>query len=583
MSKTIQKERLDAIRKIMARESLDAFILSNGDRYFSEYPPEHEKLIEWLCGFTGSAGTVVIMAQKAAFFTDGRYTLQAAQELDSSLYTVHNQRDVQPLAWLRQQQEDACLGYDSWRVSIAQLRRWQKAHATLRFQAITENPIIDLWQHRPNPCADPAYVYPDLYAGKSREEKISDCCIALRDHEIEAVLLSQPESVNWLLNIRGNDIEHTPVFLCNALVYADGNVTVYADTAKFPDELCDGLTVKAENALISDISALRSLWLQADVTPAALQQAIQQSGLRVLEKQDPCTLPKAVKNRIELRHIRDTHLIDGLALTRFLHWIDTTDLTELSELRASDALTAFRAEHSGFKQPSFPTISGVAANGAIVHYRVTPQSDQRFQADTLYLVDSGGQYLGGTTDVTRTIAIGTPSQEMIDAYTRVLKGHIALGSAIFPRETKGAALDVLARHSLWQAGLDYDHGTGHGVGCYLGVHEGPQGISKYYRDVALQAGMILSNEPGYYKNGEYGIRIENLVEVIPAAHDGFFCFKDLTCAPMDRRLVDVSMLTRSEIEWWNRYHAWVLDAHSARLTDKERQWLERACAALPTH
>ncbi len=585
MTSSIQQERLDAIRKKLRSEGADGFILSNGDAFFSEYPPEHEKRLEWLTGFTGSAGTVVVLdheqPSRSAFFTDGRYTIQAKNEIDESLYEIHNSSETSPLEWLKKNAAGDSIAYDPSLVSIAQLARWSEQVRNVLWVPIKPNPVNDIWDDRPEPTAAPAFAYPQEYAGKTRNEKVMEVATWLDDNELSGVLLTQPESINWLLNIRGNDIEHTPLLLCRAIVLADGKVALYADESKVPKELREGVKLYAPELLRKHCKRWNSptIALQPSVTPVNLQRALKASGTKIIHHQDPCSLPKALKNTTELSHIRQTHLTDGLALTKFLHWLDSHE-SEITELSAANQLEAFRRESPDFREPSFPTISGFGENGAIVHYGVNEKSSLTFTKGSLYLVDSGGQYLGGTTDVTRTISIGEPTTEMRENYTRVLQGHIAISTALFPKGTNGNQLDSLARMPLWQVGQDYDHGTSHGVGCYMGVHEGPQSISKRSNGVSLQAGMILSNEPGYYKTGEYGIRIENLVEVVATDHPQFLTFRNLTCAPLDGRLVVKEMLTEKEITWWNHYHSWVRESLSDKLNPLQAEWLKNASKAL---
>ncbi len=582
---TIHHQRLDAIRKKLRQEGVDGFILSNGDEFFSEYTPEHEKRIEWLTGFTGSAATVVVLDHeqpyRSAFFTDGRYMLQAAKEVDESLYEIHNISDITPTQWLKKNAAGDSIGFDPWLIAAEQMRRWRKTARNLLWVPLNENPIHELWTDRPAAPQTPAFEYPLEYAGQSRQDKIANIVEQIKENDVSAVLLTQPESVNWLLNIRGQDIEHTPILLCRAIVTVDGKVYLYAPEDKVPENLREGIRVYPPETLRTHCKRWNrgSMWLQCSAAPVKLKQALHSAEVELTDKTDPCTLPKALKNETELKHIRATHVTDGIALTKFLHWLATLEAMP-TEVTAADKLEGFRKESPEFREPSFPTISGFGENGAIVHYRAEEKDCLTFQDNSLYLVDSGGQYLGGTTDVTRTITIGTPTQEMRENYTRVLQGHIAICSAKFPNGTTGNQLDSLARQPLWNAGLDYDHGTSHGVGCYMSVHEGPQSISKRSNGVALQVGMIISNEPGYYKTGEYGIRIENLVEVIPANQEGFLTFKNLTCAPMDKNLVVKEWLNDQQIAWWNNYHQWVLNTLKETLPKEMGEWLTQVCAPL---
>lgn len=545
-------------------------MISVNDAFFSEYPPEHFKRLQWLTGFDGSAGTAIILQNTAAFFTDGRYTLQATQQVSAKDYQHFNTGETSPLEWLAQHAPSLTLAIDPWLFSVSQLRKWQQKLPEVQWKFLSENPVDVLWEDRPPLSDKTAFDYPLKYAGISSEEKRKDLGSQLKARGVDAVFLTVPESVCWLLNIRGYDVAHTPVLLCRALVDTEGKYKLFADANKVTDT----------SLLEASIAALRGrrILIDPSQTPVALAEMLRQSGAELVEGEDPCILPKACKNTVEIANIRAAHQTDGLALTRFLQWLDTTTMA-LTEISASDQLEAFRHESSDLLDLSFPTISGFAGNGAIVHYRATPESNQKFSKNNMYLVDSGGQYWGGTTDVTRTIIYGEPTMEMREHYTRVLKGHIALGQAVFPQGTTGRQLDALARQYLWQEGLDYDHGTGHGVGCCLGVHEGPQRISKLGSDSPLQIGMILSNEPGYYRTGHYGIRLENLVEVVAASQKGFLKFQNLTCAPFDKRLLKKELLTASDIAWWNDYHHWVLQTHLPNWQG-DKAWLEEACARL---
>lgn len=523
------------------------------------------------------------------FFTDGRYTLQASDELDKADYDIFNMNDKQPWEWLEEQAAGKQIGIDPWLFSVAQLKRWKASCGEAKLIELEGNPIDALWgDDRPVLSTASAFEYPLDYAGEARESKIARVAETVKKQKAAAVLLTAPESVMWLLNIRGRDMHYTPILLCRALLMASGEVVLYAPLEKIPAELRgvlgSSVVICSSDGMAEDLKLRglegKTVLAHESSFSVAIETIMNEVGATIRFADDPCSLPKAVKNDVELNHIAQTHLTDGRALSKFLQWVEDAAGEKLTELSASDRLEQFRREESNqFIEPSFPTISGFGPNGAIVHYRVTEATDKPLQGHSLYLVDSGGQYYGGTTDVTRTVAVGSPSQEMRENFTRVLKGHIALANVIFPKGTTGAQLDVLARQYLWEDGLDYDHGTGHGVGCFLGVHEGPQGISKRYGTVALQPGMILSNEPGYYKNGEYGIRIENLVVVselglgmdeeqtlgfslhdqqaISKSRAGFYHFRTLTCVPIDERLVVWGMLSEQEKNWFEGYQAWV--------------------------
>jgi Xaa-Pro aminopeptidase len=582
-------EKLQKLRTILQQDALDGMILTTHDPFFSEYPPDHFKRLAWLTGFTGSAGSVIVMQDQAIFFTDGRYTLQASMELDEQDYTIHDSQHITPLQWLQENAAAKRIAFDSWSVSFHQFQQWQKPVPGPQWVGLKENPIDQIWQDRPAFSQAAAFEHLYEYAGKMREQKIRRIAQEIRKAEAESLLLCLPESVCWLLNIRGRDMDYTPLLLSRALVHRDNTVELYVDEQKIGPELRHGwqglvrLHDPAQLPMRCQQMAEAQMKVACDTasTPVALARAL---GDSLQPLADPCIPLKAKKNATELHNIAQSHKIDGLALTRFLQWLQQISAqTEINEWEASQKLDALRAEHPDFLEPSFPTISGYGPNGAIIHYRVTQETALPLKQGSLYLVDSGGQYPSGTTDVTRTVAIGEPTAAMKHDYTQVLKGHIALANAIFPAGTSGKQLDSLARQFLWRTGRDYAHGTGHGVGCFLGVHEGPQSISKRGADVALEAGMILSNEPGYYLEGHYGIRIENLMVVCSFAtedkslgfslfdsdgypslsqqplpqKEGHLYFRTLTCAPLDENLIEYALLTQEEKDWVQHYHQWV--------------------------
>jgi Xaa-Pro aminopeptidase len=569
MAIALYHSRLEELRASLREAGVEGFVLSVNDEFFSEYPPEHFKRLEWLTGFTGSAGMAVVLQDKAAFFTDGRYTLQAADQVNAKDYAIYNSRDVSPVSWIAEQAQEKVMGVDPWLVSAQQMGQWRSKAPGVKWKALDANPIDRRWKDRPTLSTKSAFDYPLSLAGVSREDKITAVAHELQQKKLDAVLLSLPESVCWLLNIRGRDMQYTPLLLCRAMVTVDGRVALFVPAEKISETLKTAfgksVEVCAPESILKACASLKGK--RVGVTPGqtnlALYHALEQAGAMIENTEDPCTVPKACKNPVEQQSIREVHRRDGKALTEFLQWVESRVQSsefskgELTELSSATQLDEKRKQQEGFIEPSFPTISGFGSNGAIVHYRATETSNKRFEAGNLYLVDSGGQYWGGTTDVTRTVAIGEPTAEMRECFTRVLKGHIALARVVFPRGTTGSQLDALARQFLWEAGLDYDHGTGHGVGCCLGVHEGPQRISKLANEVALQPGMVVSNEPGYYKTGAFGIRIENLVMVQESEKQGFLCFETLTCAPIDTTLVETSLMTQGEIDWLNAYHHWV--------------------------
>lgn len=583
-------KRLQELRNALKKQGVNGFILPVQDEYLSEYPPEYTRRLEWLTGFTGSAGSVAVLNDKAAFFTDGRYTLQASAELDAGLYEIHNISNQSLEAWLA---THACqgdrIGYDSRLHTRDAIDRML---ATLSPQNVSltavDNPIDSLWQNRPAAPDTPVFAHALAYSGESSADKRARVGLAVAKAGAHAALLIAADSINWLLNIRAQDSDHAPLALSTAIIGADGKVRWFITPSRCDEavraHLGPDVSIESPSALASALQSHKSMRILCDTkaTPVWHIDRLVEAGAIVVDGRDPCALPKAIKNEVELEGMRNAHMRDGAAVVKLLCWLDKeTARRSVRESEVCDKLLALRAANNMFRMPSFPTISGSGPNGAIVHYRVTPQTDRSLQDGELFLLDSGGQYPDGTTDITRTVPVGAPSAEHKDRFTRVLKGHIAIATARFPESTAGSQLDALARASLWQGGFDYDHGTGHGVGAFLNVHEGPQRISKRGGDAALVPRMVVSNEPGYYKNGEYGIRIENLVAVVDdgKGHQGknYFAFETITCAPIDTRLVDVSMLAPEERRWLNEYHAWVQSRLSDMLDNEERAWLFDRC------
>ncbi|HUZ73219.1 MAG TPA: M24B family metallopeptidase, partial [Stellaceae bacterium] len=514
-------ERLARLRGAFAGRGIDGFLVPRADEHQGEYVPARAQRLAWLTGFTGSAGLAIVLKERAAVFVDGRYTLQAAVQVDGGLYALRHISEQPASDWIvANLGQGGVLGYDPWLHTPGEVERYrvaaERAGGTIR--AVAENPVDAVWSGRPPAPLAPVVPHPLRFAGKSALDKRQDLAAALAKDGVDAVVLTAPDSIAWLLNIRGGDVPHTPLPLAFAVAHRDATVDLFIDRRKLAPGLADHLgasvRVAAADALGEALDRLgaASRHVAADPSSAAawVFDRLAAAGAQVHRVADPCQLPKACKNAVELAGTRAAHRRDGAALTRFLAWLAAAAPGGgLSEIAVSDRLEEFRRGGENFRDLSFPTISGAGANGAIVHYHATTASERRLEPGTLYLVDSGAQYLDGTTDVTRTVAIGAPSAEMRDRFTRVLRGHIALASCRFPKGTTGAQLDVLARRALWEAGLDYDHGTGHGVGSYLGVHEGPQRISKLPSTQPLLPGMIVSDEPGYYKTGAYGIRIEN--------------------------------------------------------------------------
>lgn len=546
-------DKLHALRQQM--EGISGLIVPVHDEFMSEYPPPCFQRVAWLCGFSGSAGTLVVLKDKAALFTDGRYTLQAAAQTDPDCIDVYNSGDIPPERWIARELKDARVGYDPALFTPSMLERMEKACATSNVVLVPAGGLVDaIWKSRPAMPATPVFLHDDKYAGESSAAKCVRLAAGIKTQGADAAFIAAPESVCWLLNIRAHDVECTPLVLARALLHANGTVELFVDSARLPK-----LPAHIRAAVMEQsIAALSGKKVLCDMSqlPVAQLSLLEEAGAEIIRGEDPCTLPKACKNDIQIAGIRAAHRRDGMAVARLLGWLKNhSDIRTVSEIEIADTLLAFRAEDKNFVEPSFPTIAGSGPNGAIVHYRADEQSNRHLNYGELLLIDSGGQYPDGTTDITRTVAIGNPSAEHKDRFTRVLRGHIAIATATFPKGTRGSQLDALARAPLQEIGLDYDHGTGHGVGQFLGVHEGPQRISKRGGDAELKPGMVISNEPGYYKTGEYGIRIENLVVVVEKP-GGMLGFETITCAPIDETLVDFSMLSEAEKTWLRDYQTW---------------------------
>ena len=581
------RTRLDTIRASLVAAGLDAFVLSRADEHLGEYVPPSAERLAWLTGFTGSAGLAVVLPSRAALFTDGRYTLQAEQETDPALFERLHVTDEPPQPWLRAQlHEGARVGYDPRLFSAEGVARYEEAG--LAMVPMDPNPVDRAWTDRPAPPMAPAVPHE---AGTTSTTKRENAAKVLRDAKHDAAVLTDAHSIAWLLNIRGGDLPYTPVALGFALLGADASVRLFMHPDKLPQATRDwlaGIDLQPPEALPAALDALAGRTVRVDPagSPIWFAQSLEQAGAKVVQASDPCLLPKACKDEAEQRGARAAHRRDAVALIRFLAWLEQRP-EGTDEHQAAERLLAFRREVPGFHGESFPAISGAGPNGAVIHYRVTPATARLLADDEAYLIDSGAQYKDGTTDVTRTLwtGPGTPPEDVRHAYTRVLQGHIALATARFPRGVAGPHLDALARRPLWDAGLDYDHGTGHGVGSFLSVHEGPAGLSRAARPVPLAPGMILSDEPGYYEPGRYGIRLENLLLVMPdeGPTRPFLRFETLTLAPFDRRLIDLALLSPAEREWLDAYHARVLAEVGPNLPDAARLWLERATKSLPHH
>ena len=553
--------------------------------------------LKWLTGFSGSAGSAVVLARAAAVFVDGRYTLQAAAEVDGDAFAICHATHEPMSTWITSNlPRRGRLGFDPWLHTPHQIEALEQACAQAggRAVAVETNPIDALWSDRPPPPIAPVTLLDECHAGAAARDKRQSVADALRRDRHDAAVLSAPDSIAWLLNVRGGDIAFSPVVLSFAIIGQDGTVEWFLDRRKLTPALLaalgEGVVALPPDDFGAALDRLAAagarVRIDADGTPHWVAHRLRRGGARLVAAGDPCAPLKAVKNAIEQDGMRAAHVRDGAAVCRFLAWLAATAPERpISEIEAAQRLQDFRAAGALYRGPSFPTISAAGPNAAIVHYQPSAATNRTLAAGELYLVDSGAQYRDGTTDVTRTLAIGTPAEEMCRRFTLVLKGHIALATVRFPKDTSGAQLDALARRPLWDHGLDYDHGTGHGVGCYLNVHEGPQRISKQPNRTPLQPGMIVSNEPGYYKAGAYGIRIENLVLVVPLATpaDGeqpLFGFETLTLAPIDRTLIAPALLEAGEIAWLDAYHARVRATLAPALDAETRRWLEAATRPL---
>ncbi|AJR24092.1 MULTISPECIES: aminopeptidase P family protein [Sphingobium] len=589
------EDRLKALRAQLVRDELHGFVVPLTDEHMSEYVGAYAQRLAWLTGFQGSAGSAVVLPEEAAIFVDGRYTLQVREQVDGAHWQYESVPQTSVAAWLGEHAPvGGRIGYDPW----LHTRAWVKAASEALAErgaelvAVDTNPVDAIWPDRPAPSDAKLVVHEDRYAGQSAAEKRQAMADWLVAKHADAAVLSALDSLAWTFNIRGKDVERTPVALAYAIVHADATADLYVAPEKIDEavvkHLGNAVRVHDRKAFADALAGFAGKTVAADPerAVAAIFTGLEAGGAHVLALRDPAVLPKAVKNPVEIAGHKAAQARDGAALSRFLHWIATeAPKGGVDELGAAAKLETFRKETGLLEDLSFDTISGAGPNGAVVHYRVEEKTNRPIETGSFYLVDSGGQYRDGTTDVTRTVAIGTPTQEMKRRFTLVLKGHVALARAQFPKGTRGGQLDVLARQFLWAEGLDYAHGTGHGVGSFLSVHEGPQRIATFGGgDEALQAGMILSNEPGYYKTGEYGIRIENLVLVeprdVPGAEREMLGFETLTFAPIDRNAIATELLTDEERAWLDAYHARVLEIVGPQLEGGALEWLKAACAPL---
>ena len=593
-------ERIAALREQLAKHALDGFLIPLADEHQGEFIAKRSQRLAWLTGFGGSAGLAIVLADRAAIFVDGRYTLQVREQVDTDVFAPVHLIEQTPDAWLSENAANgARIGFDPWLHTPSGSDRLRAACNAVGAELVPveRNPVDEIWDDQPPPPLGPVMPLGIQYAGVGSVEKRRQCSQALEAAGCAAAILSAPDSIAWLLNIRGSDVPNTPLALSYAIVRQSGDVDWFIDARKLPqttrDALDSGVAIFAPSEFGENLAAMGLSGKPVRVDPASapewIRMQLEDAGAVVSAGPDLCALPKARKNETEISGTRSAHIRDGAALTVFLAWLSrAAPGGGVTEISAAEKLFGFRCSDREFRGLSFDTISGSGSNGAIVHYRVTPQSDRPLRPGDIYLVDSGAQYLDGTTDVTRTVFIedgkGAPF-EIKDRFTRVLKGHIAIATARFPAGTHGSQIDALARLSLWEAGLDYDHGTGHGVGSYLGVHEGPQRISKQGGGVPMEPGMILSNEPGYYKAGSYGIRIENLVIVTEdrdpeVTERPMQAFETITLAPIDLNLIDPELMSAPERDWLNSYHARVRETLTPLVDEQTLEWLKRATVAI---
>ena len=579
--------RLEALRGEMRAEGLDAFIVPRADAHQGEYVAPSDERLAWLTGFTGSAGFAIITQDEAGIFVDGRYRLQVRAQVSTDVFTPVNWPETKPGKWLAERVENgARIGFDPWLHTVGEITRIREDLGEGLELLPSINLVNRIWKDRPAPPVTHAFAHPLEFAGEASGDKRERMAKVLRENGESAAVITLPDSICWLLNIRGNDVARNPIVHAFALLHANGRVSLFGALEKFEDLGPDpAIDIAPPEELASALTGLTGkVRVDRGTAPVAVSELLKSAGVDVSWGDDPCILAKACKNAAELAGMREAHLRDGAAMVRFLAWLDrTAPKGGLTEIDAVKELEAQRRATNDLREISFDTISCAGPHGAIMHYRVTEETNRPIKQGELYLVDSGGQYPDGTTDITRTVAIGTPQDEHRTCFTRVLQGMIAISTARFPRGVAGRDIDALARAPLWRAGQDFDHGTGHGVGAYLSVHEGPQRISRI-SEVPLKEGMILSNEPGYYRDGAFGIRIENLIAVEAAPKLGDerdqLSFETLTFVPVDRRLVDTDMLAPWEREWIDEYHRLVLDKIGPRMDGDDLDWLKAATAPL---
>ena len=587
--------RINNLRKILHKRKLDGYLQPRADSFLGEYVPKSAARLEWLTGFSGSAGECLILVNKCILFVDSRYLLQAKKETMGTNIKVFLNSGKTLQTWLKNNIKNKILkiAVDPWLYSFSQLENLINfgKNNNIEFIKIKTNPIDLIWKsNRPHAPKSMMIKHLQKYSGLKTNIKINNICNILKNNKIDAYIISQPESLAWLLNVRGSDLEHTPIILSRAVLLKNNKVLLFIDrkridlnTHKYLKLEIKNLKIFPENEIIKIISNMakngKNFWIDPNVTPYILTKYADTKNNKIYKNTCPIEIKKSIKNHTEIKGSISAHIKDGIALCNFLYWVNSTNYKNLNELKAANMIDKLRKEQNNFVSTSFPTISGFSSNGAIIHYRVSKKTNKSFSKNGIYLCDSGGQYFEGTTDVTRTIIIGDASKQMKKDFTIVLKSHIALASSKFPQGTTGNDLDILARTPMWKHNMDYGHGTGHGVGSFLGVHEGPQRISKG-SFISLEPGMITSNEPGFYKTGKYGIRIENLMLVVKEKEyqtSKMLSFKTLTLAPIDIKLIDKKILNKEETIWINNYHSKVYREISNKVTLNVKKWLIKAC------
>ena len=598
---SVGKPRVAKLRQWMAKNNLDGFIVPRADEHQGEYVAARSARLKWLTGFSGSAGAAIVLVDRAFVFVDGRYTLQVRNEVDLDVFSIESLVDNPPSSWIKDNlAKGARLGFDPWLQTLGEVKALkisaEKAGVTL--VALARNPIDGIWKDQPAPPLEPVEIHPAEFAGELAKDKLARLAASIEKDGATHAVLTDPSSLAWAFNIRGGDVPHTPLALGFAVLAADGKHRIFMDGRKFSRTVAAYLTQIAElyapGELEDAIAALAREGAKIALDPVLaaerLKTLVEENGGTVVAAADPARIPRATKNPSEIEGSRAAHRRDGAAVAKLLCWLERQQPGSLDEIAVVTRLEACRRQtgeetQMKLRDVSFDTIAGAGPNGAIMHYRVSTATSRKLGEGELFLLDSGAQYQDGTTDITRTVPIGRPSAEMRERFTLVLKGMIAISMLRFPAGTRGSDIDAFARASLWKHGCDFAHGTGHGVGSYLAVHEGPQRIARTGTEPLL-AGMIVSNEPGYYKEGSYGIRIENLILVTPAdmVEGGdipMHGFETLTLAPVDKRLIVTELLTREELQWLDAYHARVLAEIGPMLDGETLGWLEKACAPLP--